>query len=196
MPVICPVRVASSLLNTTASTPQMPHTPCTLMAPTGSSISSTSRATMDTTTMTPATMPTTIAHGADGASGSAVMDTSPARAPLSAIVRSALPNQTRASTSAATSPPQAARLVLTNTRATAFASSMLESLSSEPPLKPNQPNHSTNMPRVASGMLQPGMALMPPSGSYLPARGPTIRTPASAAAPPQRCTTPEPAKSE
>ena len=87
-------------------------------------------------------------------------------------------------------------LVLTNTCATALASSTLESLSSEPPLNPNQPNHSTNMPNVASGMLQPGMAFTWPLGPYFPDRGPSRMTPASAAAAPHMWTMPEPAKSE
>lgn len=88
-------------------------------------------------------------------SGSAVIETKPARAPFNAIVKSALPNMMRARISAAIKPPAAAILVFTNTWATALASSMLLSLSSDPPLKPNQPNHKMNIPSVARGMLEP-----------------------------------------
>ena len=196
MPISWPSRVASPLLNTTAITPQMPQVPWTLMAPTGSSMRSLSKATMEPTTMRPPTAPMTIDQNAEPESGSAVIATRPANAPFSAIVKSALPNQARARISAATRPPQAAMLVFTNTCATAFASSTLEIFSSEPPLKPNQPNQSTNMPSVAKGMLQPGIAWTWPFGPYLPLRGPSRMTPAKAAAAPHRWTMPEPAKSE
>ena len=100
----------------------MPTTPCTEIAPTGSSILSLSSVTIDATTSNPPTPPISVAASGDGVSGSAVIATSPARAPFSAIVRSALPNQRRASSSASTSPPAAAMLVFTNTSATELAS--------------------------------------------------------------------------
>jgi hypothetical protein len=43
--------------------------------------------------------------------------------------------------------------------ATLLADSTSETLSSEPPLKPNQPSHRMKVPSVASGRFAPGMAL-------------------------------------
>src|SRR5690554_7633055 len=79
------------------------------------------------------------------------METRPARAPLSTMVRSVLPNRTRAVAIAASRPPAAARLVLTMTWATLLAEATSEIFSSEPPLKPNQPIHRMKIPRVDSG---------------------------------------------
>ncbi len=120
----------------------------------------------------------------DPDSGSAVIETSPANAPFNAIVMSALPKNSLEAIMAAISPPAAAILVFTKTCATALASSMLLSLSSEPPLNPNQPNQRMNVPRVASGMFEPLIGLIDPSGLYFPARGPSNITPAKAAAAP------------
>src|SRR5690606_18899497 len=119
--------------------------------------------------------------------------TSPANAPLSAIVRSALPNRIRANARAAMSPPHAAALVLTNTTATSLAALIESNDKVDPPLNPNQPNHRINVPKVAIGRFAPGMALIAPFGPYFPFRGPNTRTPASAAAAPAMCTIPEPA---
>ena len=173
----------------------MPTTPCTDIAPTGSSILSLSSITIEPTTNSPPTAPISVAVIGSGANGSAVMATSPASAPFSAIVRSALPNQSRDSSNANTNPPAAAIFVLTKTSATELASLTSETLSSEPPLKPNQPSQRINVPSVASGRLQPGMALTCPPGPYLPLREPSSSTPASAAAAPHKCTVPDPAKS-
>jgi hypothetical protein len=98
-----------------------------------------------------------------------------------------------ASSSAATRPPAAARLVLVNTSATLLADSTSETLSSEPPLKPNQPIHRMKVPSVASGRFAPGMALTAPPVPYLPLRAPSTSTPASAAEAPAMWTMPEPA---
>jgi hypothetical protein len=65
----------------------------------------------------------------------------------------------------------------------------------EAALKPNQPNSRMNVPSIAIGMWWPGRARGVPSLAYLPMRGPRTIAPASAAAPPTMCTTPEPAKS-
>ena len=62
-------------------------------------------------------------------------------------------------------------------------------------LKPNQPNSRMNVPSMAIGMWWPGRARGLPSLSNFPMRGPRTMAPASAAAPPMACTTPEPAKS-
>ena len=65
----------------------------------------------------------------------------------------------------------------------------------EPGLKPNQPSHRIRMPRPNSGMLWPGIARGLPSAPYLPRRGPSSSSTASAPVAPIRWTTVEPAKS-
>ena len=56
--------------------------------------------------------------------------------------------------------------------------------SSEPPLKPNQPNHKINVPKAANGIFDPGIGLTLPSDEYLPVLGPKrVTTPSAAAAP-------------
>src|SRR3989338_1056671 len=126
------------------------------MAPTGSSSFSLSKPRIENTTSTPPTPPIRVACRAVGVSGSAVIATRPARAPLRAMVRSALTNRMRATISAAIRPPAAAMLVLTNTLATALASSMVLIFSCEPPLKPNQPIHRMKVPSAAIGRVGPG----------------------------------------
>ena len=64
----------------------------------------------------------------------------------------------------------------------------------EPPVKPNHPSHRQKVPIVASGMLCPMIGIALPF-TYLPIRGPSRITPASAAQPPTLCTKVEPAKS-
>ena len=130
-----------------------------------------------------------------GVSGPAVIATSPAKAPFNVIVKSAFPNHNFAKRSAAITPPAAAALVFTNTIATASALSLLAIARTEPPLKPNQPIHKINVPRVAKGRFAPKIGIDFPSLSYLPFLAPSNRTPASAAAAPAICTIPEPAKS-
>src|SRR5690606_2115571 len=120
----------------------------------------------------------------------------PDRAPCKAIVRYALPNVMRPSISAAIKPPEAAALVFINTTATEFALSTDAVANTEPPLKPNQPIHKMNVPKVAKGKLAPGIAIICPYAPYLPFRAPSNNTPANAAAAPAICTIPEPAKSE
>ena len=65
----------------------------------------------------------------------------------------------------------------------------------EPALKPNQPNQSTSTASPTSGMLWPGITFGEPSLPYLPSRGPSSSSAASAPVAPIRCTTVEPAKS-
>src|SRR5690606_25450284 len=89
-----------------------------------------------------------------------------------------------------------AALVLRKTMATEFALPMSLSFNTEPPLKPNQPNHRMKVPRVANGRLAPVIAWISPLGPYLPLRAPSRITPARAAAAPAMCTMPEPAKPE
>lgn len=87
-------------------------------------------------------------------------------------------------------PADAATAVVTKTKETASGFA----LSTEPPLKPNQPTKSRNTPMVANGMLCPRIGLILPF-TYLPARGPSTMTAASAAKPPKPWTSEEPAKS-
>src|SRR6056297_4108707 len=86
-------------------------------------------------------------------------------------------------------------LVLAKMRDTSETSPTVPIASCEPPLKPNQPSHRMNVPRVASARLDPGIGFTRPS-LYLPRRGPSTITPARAAQPPTECTIVEPAKSE
>ena len=134
--------------------------------------------------MTPPTAPTIVASNGVGAKGSAVIATRPANAPLSAMVKSVLPNNKREVIIAAMTPPAAAMLVLTKTSATELASPTSDIFSSEPPLKPNQPIHRIKVPKVANGMFAPGIAFALPSALYLPLRAPSTITAANAAAAP------------
>ncbi len=88
MPTIWAPKLAPSLVSGTTSVPQMPATRWTGMAPTTSSIFSLSSSGTAKTTITPPMAPMTMARPGVGVSGSAVIDTRPASAPLSAMVRS------------------------------------------------------------------------------------------------------------
>ena len=128
-------------------------------------------------------------------SGPAVIETSPAIAPLRPANRSMRPRIGRDTASAATTPAAAARFVLTRIWLIATASAALPRASCEPPLKPNQPSQRMKTPSVTTRMLEGGVGLTLPSRRNLPSRGPTTSTPASAAQPPVLCTMVEPAKS-
>src|SRR6056297_131353 len=173
----------------------MPAKRWTGIAPTTSSILSLSSIGTVKTTITPPTAPIQSAPKSVGASGSAVIDTRPASAPLSTMVRSGFLYMTCVRISAVTAPAAAAMLVLAKMRLTSETSPTVPIASCEPPLKPNQPSHRMNVPRVASARLDPGIGFTRPS-LYLPRRGPSTITPARAAQPPTECTTVEPAKSE
>ena len=128
-------------------------------------------------------------------SGPAVIETSPAIAPLRLAKRSTRPKSGRETISAAMTPPAAARFVLTSTWLIATASAALPRASCDPPLKPNQPSQRMKTPSVTTRTLEGGVARTLPSRRNLPSRGPTTITPASAAQPPVPCTMVEPAKS-
>ena len=96
---------------------------------------------------------------------------------------------------AATTPPAAARLVFAKMREMSDTSELEPMASCEAPLKPNQPSHRMKVPRVASGMDEPGIGITRPS-EYLPRRAPRMMAPVSAAQPPTECTSVDPAKSE
>ena len=187
VPTSWPMNVASGSDRSTAKIPKIPTVPCTEIAPTGSSILSLSRPMMLNTTSAPPIAPMIVASSGLGSAGSAVIATRPASAPLSAIVRSALPNRMRATNSAAINPPAAAAFVLRKTLATSFATPMPPSLSVEPPLNPNQPIQRMNVPSVAIGRFAPGIACAAPVlALYFPRRAPRSKTPARAAEAPAR----------
>ena len=143
-----------------------------------------------TTTSTPATAPMAMASLTFIRSAPAVIPTSPPRMPFRTIDRSGFRIRTHEAHIAAMAPALAASDVVTRTRETAAGSAD----STEPPLKPNHPNHSRNTPMVASGMLCPKKGRLPPSTNF-PIRGPRNSTPASAPHPPTPCTRVDPAKS-
>src|SRR5882724_339251 len=87
------------------STPQAPHVPCTLEAPTGSSILRVfSMNIAETTTSTPATAPIKTACGAPTNAHGAVMATSPASMPLASHVGSGFPKRVQTYRPAANAP--------------------------------------------------------------------------------------------
>src|SRR5690625_2651811 len=183
-PMICAKKLASELVNGTANSPQIPTTPCTEIAPTGSSIFTLSIKTIENTTRAPPTAPIMVATNGVGVSGPAVIATRPATAPFRIIVKSAFPNNNLETASAASTPPAAAAFVFIKTTATRFASETVAVANTEPPLNPNQPNHRMKVPRVAKGRLAPGIGRTSPLGPYLPLRAPSRITPANAAAAP------------
>ena len=149
------------------SVPQMPQVPCTEMAPTGSSILTLSKARTEKTTITPPTRPMTKAKTGVTVPTGAVMDTRPASAPLPAIATSATPVLSQMIAVAPTTPAAAAIKVFMARNGTNSSAA-----SSEPALKPNQPNQRMNTPITAYPMLWPGIARGLPSSPYLPIRGP------------------------
>ena len=92
------------------------------MAPTTSSILSLSSIGTANTTITPPMAPMIVAPPIEGANGSAVIDTSPARAPFRTIVKSIFLYITWVKISAAIAPPAAAVLVLVKILETSAAS--------------------------------------------------------------------------
>ena len=109
----------------------------------------------------------------------------PATAPVSAPVIDGLPSRIQAAANQVSMATEPAMSVLTKAVA-----ARLFAPSAEPPLKPNQPNHNSPVPRATKAMLcgtttSPGLSL----------RLPTKITEASAATPADRCTTMPPAKS-
>ena len=119
--------------------------------------------------------------------------TNPAIAPFIAIVTSILPVLIKLIRIAATTPPDAAIFVLRKTWLTAIAEASVLTISSEPPLNPNQPNHNIHTPNAAIGIFDPGIGRDDPSSAYLPFLGPKTKATAKAAAAPHKCTVPEPA---
>jgi hypothetical protein len=142
------------------------------------------------TTRPPEIRPISTAPVIETVSAPAVIPTSPARMPLSAIERSGLLTTNQLPKIAATQPAAAARQVVTRVKEVRCGSAD----STEPPLNPNQPSHSRKTPTAASGMLLPGIGASLPF-TYFPMRGPSIQAPTRAPQPPTECTRVEPAKS-
>ena len=109
-------KLAALLVKQTARVPQIPAKRCTGMAPTTSSIFKRSNRGTAKTTMTPPTAPIRVAETREGVSGSAVMDTKPAKAPFKIMVRSGFLYRSCVKISAATAPAAADVLVLEKIR--------------------------------------------------------------------------------
>jgi len=103
-------------------------------------------------TIAPPIPPMQIAAKGDGANGSAVIATKPPKAPFNIITTSVFPPMDLVIIAFTMTPAQAARLVLINIFEIDVASSNVPKASCDPPLKPNQPNHNTKVPRVAKGI--------------------------------------------
>src|SRR5438128_1187374 len=139
------------------STPQMPLTPWTAKAPTGSSTwSLVSVNVAAKTTSTPAIVPmTAAAHGSTKAHG-AVMATRPASMPFTIIPGSGFLSPVYMHQNmAAVAPKAAAMAVLAATR----ANWMSLDANVEAALNPNQPNSRMKQPSIAIGMWLPGSHL-------------------------------------
>ena len=74
--------------------------------------------------------------------------------------------------------------MFTKISATAVASAPDPKANCDPPLNPNQPNHSMNTPSVVIGKEQPGRVLTVPSAENFPSLAPNNIAPARAAQPP------------
>ena len=98
--------------------------------------------------------PITIASIGLGFKGSAVIATSPAKAPFNIIMISVLPPSNLVITAAVTVPAAPAKCVLTAILLIAVTSSNVPTANWLKPLKPNQPNHSKNVPSVTNGILE------------------------------------------
>ena len=114
-----------------------------------------------------------------------VMPTSPAMAPEAAPSSEAWPFRTRSASAQASTPQAAASKVLAAARTACPLAA-----SADPPLKPNQPTHSSAAPVRFSGRLWGSIASRP-----YPRRGPTQRAPTRPATPALMWTTVPPAKS-
>ena len=165
--------------------PVKPQTPCTELAPTGSSIFSTlSMNSTENIIRMPQIVPMMTAPSGETISQPAVIPTKPARIPFRVKDKDGLLNFNQLTTSAKKPPAQAARFVVRKTCEIAIASSVEAAANCEPGLNPNQPNHKMNTPNAAMVRLCPGIALDLPSLPYLPMRGPRMAAPTSAIQPP------------
>ena len=98
--------------------------------------------------------PIAMASAGDIKSAPAVIPTNPPRTPFINIVKSKFLYIIFEKIAAETPPAAAARHVVTKVREVNSGSAE----STEPPLKPNHPNHRINTPAAANGILCPGKA--------------------------------------
>ena len=117
-----------------------------------------------------------------------VIPTRPARAPFMMMPTSGRPS-TRQDKASAAKPPKAPEMVVL----IRMPGTWSVRPKVEPPLNPNQPNHSRNTPSVTSGRSWPWMVALP--CSKRPMRGPMMMMAARLTQPPTECTTVVPAKS-
>mmetsp|Transcript_15770 Transcript_15770/g.42385 ORF Transcript_15770/g.42385 Transcript_15770/m.42385 type:complete len:207 (+) Transcript_15770:696-1316(+) len=174
--------------------PHAPQAKCTALASTTSSTFKMLRTNEAQAVYTHApTMPMGTADHGSTVAQPAVMDTRPARAPLSVCSRSRLCRMSLARARLVIAPAAAAIVVVAAARETTLPRPMMPS--AEPGLKPYQPTQRMKVPSAWSVAECPGISMTLPSASNLPRRGPTKKAPSSALRPPTMCTAPQPAKS-
>merc|ERR550514_1183918 len=177
-----------------AKQPQMPHAPCTEKASTGSSILSFLMSAADPTKMKPPRNPIRTADPDSTLEQGAVIDTKPAKIPLQSAAQSYFLVSANCTRKTVRPPVAAERVVFIMTCAAISAVPLSDNPKVEPELKPHQPNQRMKVPRTMRGC-EWGWNSSSLPGSKRPFRLPTTIAPTSAPMPPQRCTTPEPAKS-
>src|SRR2546428_12360864 len=166
--------------------PQNPLTPCTEIAPTGSSMRSLrSMKKTATQTKTPATPPINTADGAVTKAQGAVIATSPASAPFASMDGSGLPYLSHRYSIAVMPPAAPASMVLV--AITPMRRS--DPARVDPGLNPNHPKHRMNVPTSAMGMLWPGIGFGVPSALLLPRPPARILVPQKTETTPGRGTT-------
>ncbi len=175
----------------TASVPHTPLTRCTESAPTGSSTRSLSNPKTARTARTPAMPPIATAPTMEAASQPAVMATSPARVPLTIMLKSGFFCSHQEAKSEVIVPVAAARFVVRAIWAMARPSAAIVL----PGLKPNHPSQRMSPPSVTLVMLWPRIVCGSPRLVNFPNRGPRMIAPVRAAQPPIEWTTVDPAKS-
>merc|ERR1719387_2404212 len=177
-----------------ARQPQMPQAPCTEKASTGSSILSFLMSAADPTKIQPPKNPIRTADPDSTLEQGAVTDTKPAKMPLQSAAQSYFLVSANIRRKTVMPPVAAESVVFIITWAATIAVPLSDIPKVEPELKPHQPNQRMKVPRTMRGA-ECGANSSAFAGSQRPVRMPMIFAPTSAAMPPQRCTTPEPAKS-
>merc|ERR1719240_827952 len=177
-----------------AKQPQMPHAPCTEKASTGSSILSFLMRAAEPVKMNPPQSPMKTADPGSTLEQGAVTDTKPAKMPLQSAAQSYFLVSAKIRRNTVMPPVAAESVVFIMTWAATSAVPASDIPNVEPELNPHQPNQRMKVPRTMRGC-ECGENSSAFAGSKRPVRTPTIFAPTSAAMPPVRCTTPDPAKS-
>merc|ERR1719261_800439 len=172
----------------------MPHVPCTEQASTGSSTLIFLISVEEPTKIQPPSSPMSTADPDSTLEQPAVIDTKPAKIPLHSAAQSYFFVSANVRRKTARPPVAADSVVFIMTWAATSAVPLSDNPKVEPELKPHQPNQRIKVPRTMRGC-ECGVNSSSFSGSKRPVRVPITAAPTSAAMPPQRCTTPEPAKS-